>query len=56
MVTKAGQQATSPGYGSAMPGIDGALAVAQDVPAQNLEVTVGAGAEKFRNDWESIFR
>ena len=56
MVTKAGQQATSPGYGAALPGIDGALALAQDVPAQNLAVTVGTGAEKFRNDWESIFR
>ncbi|MGW5381150.1 ABC transporter substrate-binding protein [Nocardia sp. NPDC003963] len=56
MVSRPGQQATSPGYGSALPGIDGALAVAQDVPDQNLEVTVGAGAERYRNEWEDIFQ
>ncbi|MGW1738668.1 ABC transporter substrate-binding protein [Nocardia sp. NPDC001965] len=56
MVSRPGQQATSPGYGSALPGIDGALALAQDVPEQNLEVTIGAGAERYRNDWEGIFR
>ncbi|WP_280489297.1 extracellular solute-binding protein [Nocardia carnea] len=56
MVSRPGQRATSPGYGSVLPGIEGALAVAQDVPGQNLAVTIGEGAEKYRNDWEDIFQ
>lgn len=56
MVSRSGQQATSPGYGSVLPDIEGSLAVAQDIPDQNLEVTVGEGAEKYRNDWENIFQ
>ncbi|MFI2230190.1 extracellular solute-binding protein [Nocardia testacea] len=55
MVSRPGQQATSRGYGAVLPGIDGALTVAQDVPDQNLEVTIGEGAERYRNEWEDIF-
>ncbi len=56
MVTPAGQAATSPGYASVLPGIEGSLADAQTVPDQNLEVTTGDGAQRYRTDLESTLR
>lgn len=55
MVTGPGQTATSVGYSSVLPDIEGSLAVAQDVPDQNTDVTVGDGAEKYRDELEQIF-
>ncbi|WP_040795993.1 ABC transporter substrate-binding protein [Nocardia higoensis] len=55
MVSREGQQVTSVGFGAALPDIEGSIAVAQDVGEQNLEVTTGAGAEKYRSDWDQIF-
>ncbi|MFC8046153.1 ABC transporter substrate-binding protein [Nocardia sp. NPDC057353] len=55
MVSRAGQEVTSPGFGAALPDIAGAIAVAQDVPDQNLEVTTGDGAERYRTGWDRIF-
>ena len=55
MVTAPGQTATSVGYSSVLPDIEGSLAVAQEVPDQNTDVTVGDGADKYRDELEQIF-
>ncbi|MFF3572250.1 extracellular solute-binding protein [Nocardia jiangxiensis] len=55
MVTRAGQSATSTGYGAVLPDIPGSLALAQDVPEQNLKVTQGESAAKFIREWEALF-
>lgn len=55
MVTVPGQEATSVGYSSVLPDIQGSLAAAQDMPDQNTEVTVGDGAQKYRDELEKIF-
>ncbi|WP_245865433.1 ABC transporter substrate-binding protein [Rhodococcoides kyotonense] len=56
MVTREGQEATSVGYGAALPGIDGSIAVAQDVADQNPDVTTGDGAAKYRDELEAVFQ
>ncbi|WP_242474042.1 ABC transporter substrate-binding protein [Tomitella biformata] len=56
MVTVPGQEATSVGYASVLPGVTGSLAAAQEVPDQNLEVTVGEGAQRYRTELETLFR
>ncbi|GAC84842.1 hypothetical protein GP2_026_00790 [Gordonia paraffinivorans NBRC 108238] len=56
MVTPAGQAATTPGYASVLPGIEGSVADAQKVADQNLDVTTGQGAQKYRSELEQILR
>lgn len=55
MVTAAGQAATSVGYSSVLPDIEGSLALAQELPDQNTDVTSGEGADKYRDDLEQVF-
>lgn len=55
MVTRAGQEATSVGYGAALPDIDGSIAAAQDVADQNPDVTTGDGAARYRDELEAVF-
>ena len=55
MVTRPGQEATSVGYSSVLPDIEGSIANAQEVPDQNTEVTTGDGAARYRDDLEALF-
>ncbi|MDI6626589.1 MAG: extracellular solute-binding protein [Rhodococcus sp. (in: high G+C Gram-positive bacteria)] len=55
MVTQPGQAATSVGYSSALPDVEGSLARAQDIPDQNIEVTTGDGADRYRDELEQVF-
>jgi iron(III) transport system substrate-binding protein len=55
MVSQPGQAATSVGYSSALPDIEGSLARAQGVPDQNVEVTTGDGAQRYRDELEKTF-
>lgn len=56
MVTPAGQAATTPGYASVLPDIAGSVANAQEIAEQNLDVTTGQGAQKYRSKLEQMLK
>ncbi|MCF8571895.1 extracellular solute-binding protein [Gordonia sp. HY002] len=55
MVTPEGQATTSVGYAAALPDIEGSIENAQGIGDQNLDVTVGADGQKYRNELEQLF-
>lgn len=56
LVSSDGQAITSQGYGSTLPDIEGSLAVAQDLPEQNIEATSGEAGKAYLARWDSIFK
>ena len=55
MVTPAGQKALSLGYASALPGIEGSVARAQDIALPNPSVLTPESLTEYQADWEKRF-
>ncbi|MFI5957483.1 ABC transporter substrate-binding protein [Cryptosporangium sp. NPDC051539] len=55
IVTPEGQAALNVGYASAIPGVDGAVANAQDIPLPNPDDLTPAKNQAFQSEWESLF-
>lgn len=55
MVSESGQIAMSKGYGSALPGIKGAVANAQDVPEQDLSLQTPEAVAAYQKEWSALF-
>ncbi|BAH53106.1 ABC transporter substrate-binding protein [Rhodococcus opacus] len=55
MVTPAGQKALSLGYASALPGIEGAVARAQDITLPNPSDLTPESLTEYQSDWEKRF-
>lgn len=55
MVTRAGQEALSTGYASAIPDVEGSVAVAQDVKLPDASTLTPEANEKYQAEWEKLF-
>ncbi|WP_373418911.1 ABC transporter substrate-binding protein [Rhodococcus opacus] len=55
MVTPAGQKALSHGYASALPGIEGSVARAQDIALPNPSDLTPESLTEYQSDWEKRF-
>ena len=55
MVTPAGQKALSLGYASALPGIEGSVAQAQDIALPNPSDLTPESLTEYQSDWEKRF-
>ncbi len=56
MITEAGQEALSYGYGSALPNISGSVGRAQDIPLPDTAALTPELTGKFQEQWERSFQ
>lgn len=56
LVTRAGQEALSTGYASALPDIPGSVARAQDIPMPDTDALTPSDIEQFQQQWTQMFQ